>query len=80
MLLTPGYLTDGGWMATGDSVGWPGEKGEDIYAAATLGKIPILIGRAWQQTMLMASTHYGGSVLELLLLAGWRTLPKCNEL
>ncbi len=78
--LTPGYLNDGGWTATGDGIGWPREKGEDIYAVGMLGKNPILIGRALRRTMLMARTHYDGSVLELLLLAGWRTLPKCDEL
>ncbi len=79
-LLTPGYLNDGGWTATGGGFGWPREEGENAYAVATLGKIPILIGRVRGQTMPMACTHYGGCILELLLLTEWRREPKCGEL
>ncbi len=57
-------------------LGGPVNEGENTYTAALLGKIPILIGRVQQWTMPMACTCYGGCVLELLLLAGWRREPK----
>jgi hypothetical protein len=56
--------------------GGPVTEGENTYTAALLGKIPILIGKAQRRTMPMACTCYGGYVLELLSLAGWRREPK----
>jgi hypothetical protein len=53
---------------------------ETTYAATTLGKNPISTGRAWRQAMPMVYVCYGGRVIGLLLLAGWREAPKSSKL
>jgi hypothetical protein len=53
---------------------------ETTYAARTLGKNPILTSRARQRAMPMVYVCYGGGVIGLLLLAGWREEPKSSKL
>ncbi len=50
------------------------------YAATSLGKIPILTGRAWRRMSSMVYTHYGGCVLGLLLLTSCRKELGCGRL
>jgi hypothetical protein len=60
--------------------GGPRDEGENAYAAALLGKIPISIGWARRRTMPMACACYVGCVLGLLSLIGWCREPECNKL
>ncbi len=53
---------------------------ETTCAVVVLGKNPILTGRAWQWAVLMVYACYGGCVLGLLSLAGWRKELECCEL
>ncbi len=57
-----------------------GDEGENAYAAALLGKIPILIGRARRRIMPMTCACYVSCVLGLLSLIGWHREPECDEL
>jgi hypothetical protein len=62
------------------TLGGSRDEGENSYAAALLGKIPISIGPVQRHTMPMTYACYVGCVLELLLLATWRREPKCCKL
>ena len=53
---------------------------ENTYAKMTLGKILIVADRVQWQTIPMAYICYGGCVIGLLLLVGWRKEPECSEL
>jgi hypothetical protein len=50
------------------------------YAATMLGRNPISTGQARQRTALMVNTCYGGCVIGLLALVGWREEPERSEL
>jgi hypothetical protein len=56
------------------------ERGADNYAAAALGK--NLISTGWVQRMSIADNQclYGGCVIGLLPLAGWRKEPGSSKL
>jgi hypothetical protein len=61
--------------------GWLGERArETTCAVVVLGKNPISTGRARRRAVSMVYAHYGGCVLGLLLLAGWRAELECCEL
>jgi hypothetical protein len=68
-----------GWRSMAARVAWEMMR-ETTYAARTLGKIPISPGWSRQQTVPMVYVCYGGRVIGLLLLAGWRKEPKSSEL
>ena len=53
---------------------------ENTYAEATLGKFLIVADWAQQRTIPMAYVCYGGCVIGLLSLVGWRKEPECSEL
>jgi hypothetical protein len=53
---------------------------ENTYAKTTLGKILIVADRARRQTIPMAYVCYGGCVIGLLSLVGWREEPECSKL
>jgi hypothetical protein len=72
-LMAVGQRSMAAWVA------W-GMMRETTYAATTLGKNPISTGRAQRRTMPMVYVCYGGRVIGLLLLAGWREEPKSREL
>ncbi len=68
-----------GWQSMAARVA-RGMMRETTYAATTLGKIPISTGRAWRRTMPMVYVRYGGRVIGLLSLVGWREEPKSSKL
>ncbi len=53
---------------------------ETTCAVVSLGKNPILTGWTWRQVVLMVYACYGGCVLGLLSLAGWREELECCKL
>ena len=57
-----------------------GMRRRTTYAATLLGKIPILTSRAQRRVMPMVYACYGGCIIGLLALAGWRREPKSQGL
>jgi hypothetical protein len=54
-------------------------KGMNSYAATMLGGNPISTGWEWRWMTLMVDAHYGGCVIGLLALVGWREEPEHSK-